>query len=157
MERNNVLSVSKSYFTECVGVMMVYKKGDLQSLMELDAWFLRVREITEFRGSVVFSLWCNSSECFSDEITPEHKQRYMTKWGIPPELYFSMGSGEEEEDEEILMNNYKKLVEAVRDKCNTTRSGSLQQSSRQQENNITLSAATTTATTESTPRKICCK
>ena len=154
MERNNVLSVSKSYFTECVGVMMVYKKGDLQSLMELDAWYIRVRDITQFREAVVFSLWCNDSDSFSDEITPEHKQRYMSKWGIPPELYFSLGSDEEDED---TLRQYKTLVEAVRDRCNASKtySGSLQQSNRQQEN-ITLS--TSTNTTDSTPTKKCfCK
>ena len=155
MERNNVLSVSKSYFTECVGVMMVYKKGDLQSLMELDAWYIRVRDITQFRDALVFSLWCNDSDSFSDEITPEHKQRYMSKWGIPPELDFSLGS--EEEDEDTLMRQYKMLVETARDRCNAckTCSGSLKQSTRLQEN-ITLS--TSTNTTDSILTKKCfCK
>lgn len=148
MEKGSIDNVTRSYFTECVGVMMVYKKGDLQSLMELDNWFTKVKHITQFPNHVVFSLWCNDTEsCFSDEITPDHKQQYMTKWGIPPELDFNLSL--EEEDEGSMMRQYQKLVEAVRDKC---RASQLQKSSISGKDKIILS----TNPVKSTPTKKCC-
>ena len=119
MEKNSVLSMSKSYFTECVGVIMVYRKGDVQSLMELDSWYTRIIDHTQYSNSLVFSLWCNDVESFSDEISDEHREGYMSKWRISPGLSFHFSSGEEEG--EPVLEQYKTFVRAVVDKCNVGR------------------------------------
>lgn len=132
MEKNSVLSMSQSYFNECVGVIMVYKKGDLQSLMDLDGWVTRAKDASQFRNNLVFSLWCNDLESYSeDEVTPDHIRQYMEKWSVDTELHFNFSK--DEEDKENVMRQYKRLVEAVREKCNCnsyTASVSVHQSSR---------------------------
>ena len=119
MEKNNVFSMSKSYFNECVGVILVYKKGDFQSLVELDKWWQRTREISQWKESLVFSLWCNEMDNYSDEIGPKHREEYIDRWKIPPELVFDV-SADADDDGEYVRQSYRAVVAAVRAKCSNS-------------------------------------
>ena len=119
MEKNSINSMTKSYFIECVGVMMVYKKGDLGSLIKLDAWWTRANE-SQFCRSLVFSLWCNDIDRSEDEteVSEEHVRQYAAKWKVPCDLVFNIDPGED--DRESVTVKYKKLVKAVREKSQGT-------------------------------------
>jgi GTPase SAR1 family protein len=114
MEKNNIFSMSQSYFTQCVGVILVYKKGDLSTLFALDQWVQRAME-SQWSSSIVFSLWCNDMGSYSsDEITPEHREQLIAKWKIPPELVFDINASDD--DGRNVMQIYRQVVAAIRQK-----------------------------------------
>ena len=115
MEKNNIFSMSQSYFTQCVGVILVYKKGDLSTLFELDQWVQRAQE-SQWSNSIVLSLWCNDMGGYCDEITPEHRQQLTAKWRIPPELVFDVN-----DDGRNVLQIYRQVVAAVRQKMDSGR------------------------------------
>lgn len=112
MEKNDILSMSRSYFAQCVGVILVYKKGDMESLLELKQWANRAQE-SEWCGSVVFSLWCHNMGSYSDEVTPEHRQQIAASWGIPPELVFDVNAAA---DGRNVKQSYQQVVATVHQK-----------------------------------------
>ena len=151
MESNSVNSMTKSYFAECVGVIMVYKKGDIQSLMSLDQWWNRAVAQSQFCSCLVFSLWCNDiGGDDSDEVTDDHIQKYVKKWSIPSELMFNINP--DHDDEISLQINYKKLVEAVMVK---TRHIALQRSGRSQSTIRLPDATTQSGSIQEKPKKKC--
>ena len=122
MERNSVLSVSRSYFTQCTGVILVYKKGDLGSLWDLDRWWQSAHQYSEWNKSLVFSLWCNDMDSYAaDEIEPGQKEDFVKKWKIPAELVFDVCA--KEDDGDNVKETYRKVVMAVWEKCKGTTNG----------------------------------
>ena len=118
MEKNNIFSMSQSYFTQCVGVILIYKKGDLSTLFALDQWVQRARE-SQWSNSIVFSLWCNDMGGYCNEITLEHRERLTAKWRIPPELVFDINASED--DGRNVLQIYRQVVAAIRQKMDGDR------------------------------------
>lgn len=101
---------------------MVYRKGDLSSLLDLDKWWQLAQGASQWNRFLVFSLWCNDIDNYADEIEPGHKEMLVKKWKIPPELVFDVSAAED--DGKNVKESYERVVKAVWEKCQVTRSTS---------------------------------
>lgn len=123
MEKNDIMSMSRSYFTQCVGMILVYKKGDQSSLFELRKWVNRVQE-SEWCDSVVLSLWSHDMGTDCDEVSPELRDSFIDTLNIPHELVFEVNVAEEGRN---VTQSYEQLVAAVHCKLSPHSNGHLTQ------------------------------
>lgn len=114
METNDITSMSRSYFTQCVGVILVYQKGDQASFFELRNWVTRAHQDSEWCGSIVLSLWSHDMEgTDSDEVSPELRDSFIDAVKIPKELVFEVNAAEEDGN---VRQSYQQVVAAVHEK-----------------------------------------
>lgn len=113
MEMNDITSMSRSYFTQCVGVILIYQKGDRSSLFELRNWVTRAHQESEWCGSVVLSLWSHDMGIDSDEVSPELRDSFIDAVKIPKELVFEVNVAEEDGN---VRQSYQQVVTAVHEK-----------------------------------------
>lgn len=112
MEMNDITSMSRSYFTQCVGVILVYRKGDRSSLFELRSWVNRAQD-SEWCGSIVLSLWSHDMGTDSSEVSPDLRDRFIDTVNIPKELVFEVNVAEEGRN---VSQSYQQVVTAVHKK-----------------------------------------
>lgn len=113
MEVTNITSMSRSYFTQCVGVILIYQKGDTSSLFEVKKWVSRAHQESEWCGSLVLSLWSHDMGTNSDEVSPELRDSLIDTIEIPRELVFDVNVAEEDGN---VRESYWQVVAAVHKK-----------------------------------------
>ena len=116
MEKDRILSMSQSYFTQCVGVILVYNKAELATLFSLKDWMHRAQD-SEWSSSLVFSLWSNERDVEADDVTPEHLKQCTASWKIPADLMFSVNGL----DGSNVSDSYQRVVAAVHQKWESIR------------------------------------
>lgn len=113
MEQSGLINVSRTYFSQCVGVILVYDKGNLSSLFELKHWVRRV-EGSQWASSVVLSLWCNDKGEYPNKVTEENRTDFIRNCSppIPAHLVFDVNAKEGCNVDE----SYRQVIAAVHQK-----------------------------------------
>ncbi len=108
MERNGTHSMTKSYFIQIEAFILVYDKGNLDTLQQLKVWFDRANELS-MTDSVVFSLWGNRTENKTNVICEADIQDYAPAFDVPSELIFEVDA----ESGWNVDESYQRVLEAV--------------------------------------------
>ena len=83
--------LSSNYYRQCDAIILVYMRGDQQSLVALGEWVNDAKTYSHMKDSVMFSLWENSI----DENAPslgQLEKTFMEHSGIPSSLYFKVSA-----------------------------------------------------------------
>ena len=70
MENNGTMQMTKSYFRLAVGVILVYDKGNLESLQKIEEWVKCARKYCQWSKHLVFALWGNDKGSFGSNTNP---------------------------------------------------------------------------------------
>lgn len=94
MERYGIDCMTRSYFAGCqglIGVILVYDKGDLESLNSLKDWITAAREYNSSSGSsAIFSLWGNDTGNEENPVEEYAARDFAARYGISPKLIFTV-------------------------------------------------------------------
>lgn len=94
MERYGIDCMTRSYFAGCqglIGVILVYDKGDLESLNSLKDWITAAREYNSSSGSsTIFSLWGNDTGNEENPVEEYAARDFAARYGISPKLIFTV-------------------------------------------------------------------
>ena len=104
--------MTRSYFAQSIGVILVYDKGDLDSLYHLRDWVERAQEESMLADHIVFSLWCNDTGNDTNPV-PDDTAEDFAQQLIPPELVGDVSAKTGQNVDE----SYQNMIEAVY-RCN---------------------------------------
>ena len=93
MEMNGIKGMTRSYFTNCVAVMLVYDPGESSTLRALPEWMKVIQESNV--QEVVFSLWRNDMGNEMD-IKEEDEKEFLRQNKMKKHLYFQVSTTLEE-------------------------------------------------------------
>lgn len=122
MEQRGLVNMSRTYFSQCVGVILVYDKGNLSSLFDLKNWVRKAGD-SQWAGSLVLSLWCNDKGEYPNEVTEENRTDFTrtSPHPIPAHLVFDVNAKEgcnvDESFEQVIAAIHQKWTAAS---CSTT-------------------------------------
>ena len=113
MEQSGLVNMSRTYFSQCVGVILVYDKGNLSSLFDLKDWVRRVED-SQWASSLVLSLWCNDTGEYPNEVTEENRTDFTQTCShpIPTHLVFDVNAKEGCNVDE----SYRQVIAAIHQK-----------------------------------------
>ena len=105
--------LSSNYYRQCDAIILVYQRGDQQSLVALGEWVNDAKTYSHMKESVMFSLWENSFDEHAPSLDQLEKT-FMEHSGIPGSLYFKVstktGSNLKEAFESVVMTLDKMCV-----------------------------------------------
>jgi len=114
MERHGIKCMTRSYFAGSsgpVGVILVYDKGDKESLNCLDEWIAAAREYngTTTGSGVVFTLWGNSTGNDYNIVEDCDAQDFARGYGISSQLIFTVNASNGDK----LLDSFQTVVDAL--------------------------------------------
>ena len=113
MERHGIECMTRSYFAGGpgpVGVILVYDKGDLESLNSLKEWIAVAREYNGSTGSsVLFSLWGNDTGNDDNPVEEYAAQDFAQGYSISPRLIFTVNASTGDN----LVDSFQTVVDAL--------------------------------------------
>ena len=113
MERHGIECMTRSYFagdSGPVGVILVYDKGDLESLNSLKDWIAAAREYNGSTGSsVLFSLWGNDMGNDDNPVEEYAAQDFAKGYSILPRLIFTVNASSGDN----LGDSFQTVVDAL--------------------------------------------
>ena len=84
--------MTRSYFKDVHGVILVYDPGEAASLWKLREWMSRIEEARSAEASVVYSLWKNDNCNDTDLVDDASVRTFMAEMHIPQGLHFMVSS-----------------------------------------------------------------
>ena len=137
---------STTYWHDDHAVILVYDKGDIETLNELSGWITLAKKYSN-NQDILFSLWGNNTENTINPVDEEAVKDFASSFRILPTLVFSVtaSTGDNLED------SYKKLVDEVY-MINTQQAHVL----RQDPDRIRLGSGASTTGQRSTWKEWCC-
>ncbi len=111
MERGSISSMTKSYFLQTVAYILVYDKGDLETLHNLTGWYQRATNESSVTNtdSLVFSLWGNCTENTNNPVSDRDVRDFADKFEVPSELIFKVNA----ESGWNVDESYQRVLQAV--------------------------------------------
>ena len=113
MERHGIECMTRSYFaghSGPVGVILVYDKGDLESLNSLNEWINAAREYNGSTGSsVLFSLWGNDTGNDDNPVEEYAAQDFAKGYSISSRLTFTVNASTGDN----LVDSFQTVVDAL--------------------------------------------
>ena len=123
MEQHGVNAMTKSYFRQRIGEILVYNTKDLGSLIDLQEWIQISQQVRTWNG-LVFAVWGNESSGLEERsatVDSEAVRQLIEPTGIhvDEDLYCTVNS----ETGESVLESYQKIIAAIHAKFSQTKSG----------------------------------
>lgn len=109
MERSSVFAVTKSYFMHTVAYILVYDKGDLDTLIKLNHSYQRATRESITTSHLIFSLWGNCTENNINPVDCDTVMDYAPSVDVPSDLIFEVNARSGWNVDE----SYQRVIEAV--------------------------------------------
>ena len=117
MEHNGINNVTRSYFRQAVGVILVYDAGNRETISALTDWMLCVKEnfSWQWQSYITFALWENDRDQPMNPVTPEDLNTFIAGNGLSKEVCYSVsaytGSNLFESYQSVLEKVHHRLTE----------------------------------------------
>ncbi len=108
MERNGTQSMTKSYFIQTEAFILVYDKGDLDTLQRLHGWVELAEELSTANHKL-FSLWGNRTDNQPNPVTEADIKDYADAFHVPSSLVLEVDASTGWNVDE----SYQKVIEAI--------------------------------------------
>ena len=93
MELNGIENVTRSYFRQAVGVILVYDIGNCETLDILCNWVLCVKDYFSWQWEyVTFVLWGNDRDVYLNSVTPDYLRNFITTNGLSEEMCYNINA-----------------------------------------------------------------
>ena len=90
MEKHGIKNMTKSYFAQCNGMILVYDRSNTDTLYELKNWMSEANSSCCTSG-VLFSMWGNDRGGTCD-VSEENATFFATEYGIPLDMVFRIST-----------------------------------------------------------------
>ena len=109
VDKHGLHNVTPSYFHCSACVILIFDRGDKESLFELAEWIKRAKDLSQRSENLLFSLWENETvNSIIDPVDSRLIDSFISEHEIPQSLVFKISTATGENIE-----NFQKVVDAV--------------------------------------------
>jgi len=107
MEEHGIIAMTRSYFANSVAAILVYDRGEADTLHKLRDWVERAKWSESV--DVVLSLWGNDKGYADTQVSEEDSTGFAALYGIQEDLIFTVNA----ESGTGVVESYQNVIEAV--------------------------------------------